>query len=73
MKSKPDDRRDNVQKIQRNIRNTVENMDLAEDMIERTRNEKTKRELEEKNDKRRASLDSMRGEVKDEAKYRKQF
>ena len=34
-KPKPDDRRDNVEKIQENINNTIENIEAAEDMLAR--------------------------------------
>ena len=35
MKPNPDDRRDNVEKLQVNISNTIENMHRAEEMIEK--------------------------------------
>ena len=38
-KPKPDDRRDNVDKIQDNIDNTIKNYRLAEDMISLTDDE----------------------------------
>jgi len=47
-KPKPDDRRDNVEKIQKNIDMTIHNMELADDMIAKTDDEKTKKELMEK-------------------------
>lgn len=71
MKSKPDDRRDNVEKLQKNINHTIQNMELAEDMIAKTDNEKTKQELQDKNQRRAQALDSMRGEIKDEAEFQK--
>ncbi len=69
MKHNPDDRRDNVDKIQRNIDMTIHNMELAEDMIGRTSDPKTKESLEDKNVRRRHALDDMREEIKDEAKH----
>lgn len=66
-KPKPDDRRDNVDKIQCNIDHNIQNIRLAEDMIEETDDEKMKQTLEEKNDRRRASLESLKSEIKDEA------
>lgn len=71
MKNKPDDRRDNVDRIQNNIDNTVENIHRAEEMIEITDNEKTKRELANKNERREEALDSMISEIKDEAADKK--
>ncbi|MDT8716820.1 small acid-soluble spore protein Tlp [Clostridium sp. 19966] len=67
MKSKPDDRRDNVDRIQRNISNTIENIHLTDEMIEKTDDAKTRQDLEEKNDRRQEALDGMRVEIKDEA------
>ena len=67
MKHNPDDRRDNVDNIQHNINHTIQNMELAEEMIEKTDNEKTRKELKEKNNRRREALNSMRTEIRDEA------
>lgn len=66
-KPKPDDRRDNVDKIQENIDNTIKNYRLAEEMIAITDDEKTKRNLREKNKRRLESLKGMKKEIKDEA------
>lgn len=71
MKNKPDDRRDNVDRIQNNIDNTIKNIRLSEEAISETDNPKVKVELEEKNARREASLDSMRAEIKDEARAKK--
>lgn len=67
MKNKPDDRRDNVDRIQCNISDTIRNIHRAEEMIEKTDDENTKRELSEKNERREQSLDALRREIKDEA------
>lgn len=64
---KPDDRRDNVDKIQFNINHTIRNMEAAEEMIEKTDDWKMKQDLEEKNDRRRDALNGMRSEIRDEA------
>jgi len=66
-KPKPDDRRDNVDKIQYNINKTIQNIELAEEMIAKTDDEKTRKALEEKNERRRKSLEAMRREIRDEA------
>lgn len=66
MKSKPDDRRDNVKKIQENINHTIKNIELAEDMMAVTDNPKTKRDLKEKNNRREEALDGMKKEIRDE-------
>lgn len=70
-KPKPDDRRDNVNKIQFNIDNTIENYNLTKKMIEETDDEKKRRELIEKNQRREDALTNMRSEIKDEAAAKK--
>ncbi|AJD30005.1 MULTISPECIES: small acid-soluble spore protein Tlp [Clostridium] len=71
MKNKPDDRRDNVDKIQYNITKTIQNCELADEMIAKTDDEKMKETLIEKNQRRREALDGMREEIKDEARDKK--
>jgi small acid-soluble spore protein (thioredoxin-like protein) len=68
---KPDDRSDNVEKIQHNINMTIHNMELADEMIEKTSNEKIRQELTEKNERREGALQGMRHEIKDEAEWQK--
>ena len=68
-KPKPDDRSDNVEKIQKNIDETTQNMELAEEMISKTSDEKMKKSLEAKNERRAQALDGLRHEIKDEADY----
>ena len=70
-KPKPDDRRDNVGRIKNHIDHTIQNMELAEDMIRDTDHEKTKKELREKNERREDALKGMRKEIRDEANARK--
>ena len=70
MKHNPDDRSDNAEKIQYNIDKTIQNIVLAEDMISETDDLKTKDTLEDKNERRRSSLETMRNEIKEEATYR---
>ena len=71
MKSNPDDRRDNVKKIQRNINRTIQNMEAADEMIQKTDDQKMKQSLVEKNERRRTGLDNMRKEIQDEAEFQK--
>ena len=66
-KPKPDYRKDNVEKIQYNIDKTIQNMEMAEEMIAKTDNEKTIKELLEKNERRRSALEGMRKEIRDES------
>lgn len=67
MKHNPDDRRDNVDRIQHNISNTIRNIELANEMIEKTDDPKTRENLEERNEGREKSLKGLRKEIKDEA------
>lgn len=66
-KPKPDDRRDNVDKIQCNINHTIRNMEAAEELMAKTDDKKMKKDLEEKNERRRDALQGMREEIRDEA------
>ncbi len=67
MKNKPDDRRDNVDRIEKNIGYTIQNIEKAEEMIEITDNQNTKEDLMEKNKRREEALNGMREEIRDEA------
>lgn len=70
MKHKADDRRDNVDKLQANIDNTIENMEMSEEMIAETDDDKTKKNLRAKNERRQDALDGFRQEIQDEARDR---
>lgn len=67
MRNKPDDRRDNVDRIQYNIDKTIQNCELADEMIAQTDDQNMKQTLEEKNKRRESALNNMRAEIKDEA------
>jgi small acid-soluble spore protein (thioredoxin-like protein) len=67
MKHNPDDRRDNVDKIQQSIDNTIENIESTRDVMSRTDSKKTKKSLQEKNRRREEALDGFRQEIRDEA------
>jgi small acid-soluble spore protein (thioredoxin-like protein) len=67
MRNKPDDRSDNVDRIQHNISNTIENIRLADEMIEKTDDKKSRQDLEAKNERREEALDGMRHEIREEA------
>ena len=64
-KPNPDDRSDNVQKIKRIIKNTEENLHEAEISMEFS-NPSDRRMIEEKNERRKQSMESLKAEVKDE-------
>lgn len=68
MKQNPDDRRDNVDRIQRNIDMTVDNIRRANDVIVETSDKRLKQSLTNKNERREHALEGMRREIKDEAK-----
>lgn len=70
MKTNPDNRKDNVENIQKNINMTIRNMELADEMMGKTDNQKTKDELGAKNERREDALKGMRKEIKDEADAR---
>ena len=69
----PDDRKDNVPRIQKNIDMTIHNIEAAEDMAAKTSDDKMKKTLSEKNDRRRNALDGMRHEIRDEADAQKKW
>lgn len=69
MKNKPDNRDDNVKKIQTSIDGTIRNIRETEKVIRATSNEKTRDELMAKNDRREDAVDAFRREIKDEASY----
>lgn len=66
---KPDDRSDNVEKLQEMVHNTIENMEAAEETMEFA-NEKDRADIAAKNERRRDAIEGMREEIKDE--YRAQ-
>lgn len=66
-KPNPDDRRDNVDKLQFAIDHTISNYRETKDVISSTEDEKLKSELERKNQRRENAIDSMRDEIRDEA------
>ncbi|MEN6325506.1 MAG: small acid-soluble spore protein Tlp [Syntrophomonas sp.] len=70
MKHNPDDRRDNVDRIQNNIDNTIKNMEIADEIIASTEDPKKKKSLKNKNQRREDALDGMISEIKDEAEAR---
>lgn len=63
----PDDRSDNVERIQEHIDSTINNIEAAEEMMERTPDNNAKDDLAAKNERRRDALEGFRKEIKDEA------
>ncbi|MED1531333.1 small acid-soluble spore protein Tlp [Bacillus altitudinis] len=68
--SNPDDRSDNVEKLQDMIENTLENIDESEAAMGLS-TEEEKQMIKHKNENRRTSIDAMRSEIKDEEAARK--
>lgn len=69
-RTNPDDRSDNVEKIQQNINHTIKNMEMTEDRMLGESDRKTRKDMREKNQRRRDALEGMRREIKDEADAR---
>ena len=67
MKNKLNDRIGDVGEMKHNISNAIENIHLAEKADKKTDDEKVKRNLEAKNEKREEAIDVMRTEIKEES------
>lgn len=68
--AKPDDRSDNVEKLQEMVQNTIDNLEEAEDYLAEHADEIAPQEreaIEEKNKNRRQSIRGFRNEIRDEA------
>ncbi|KEZ50204.1 MULTISPECIES: small acid-soluble spore protein Tlp [Metabacillus] len=68
-KANPDDRSDNVEKLQDMIQNTMENIDKSQDSLQFS-NEEERARIEAKNERREESIQAFRSEIKDEASAR---
>lgn len=68
-KPNPDDRSDNVEKLQEMVQNTIENMHEAQEASEFS-NEKDRAAIQAKNERRLDSIAAMRDEIKDEYAHR---
>lgn len=72
--AKPDNRDDNVPRLQRAITNTIRNMREAEDYLDEHADEigvEERSRIEAKNERRRESLERLRDEIRDEANHRR--
>jgi small acid-soluble spore protein (thioredoxin-like protein) len=65
-KPKPDDRSDNVEKLQNMIHDTIENIEAAEETMQFASGEE-KQNIAEKNKRREEAIDGFRTEIKDES------
>jgi small acid-soluble spore protein (thioredoxin-like protein) len=68
-KPNPDDRSDNVEKLQSMVHHTIENMEEAEEAMEFSSSQ-DREQIEAKNERRRKAIDGFRSEIKDEAHSR---
>lgn len=66
---KPDDRSDNVEKLQEMVQNTIENIEKAEETMQFASLEEREK-IREKNRRREEAIAAMRAEIKDEAAAR---
>ncbi|MDQ0194673.1 small acid-soluble spore protein Tlp [Paenibacillus wynnii] len=72
--AKPDNRADNVEHLQQHIQDTIENLREGEEYLNEFSSEISsgeRNQIEEKNDRRRVSIQAFREEVKDEAAHQR--
>ncbi|WP_027409183.1 small acid-soluble spore protein Tlp [Anoxybacteroides tepidamans] len=65
----PDDRSDNVEKLQDMVQNTIENIEKAHETMQFSSPEEREK-IEAKNQRREQSIEAMREEIRDEAAAR---
>jgi len=65
---KPDDRSDNVEKLQDMVQDTLNNIDEAEESLEFASG-KQREQIKEKNKRREEAIEGFRDEIKDEARH----
>lgn len=68
-KPKPDDRSDNVEKLETMVQNTIENMNDAEETMQFS-NDEDRARIAAKNERRKESIEAMREEIQDESQAR---
>ncbi|MRX70715.1 small acid-soluble spore protein Tlp [Bacillus lacus] len=66
---KPDDRSDNVEKLQDMVQNTIENIEESHETLQFASAEE-REQIQSKNRRREESIQSMRNEIRDEAAAR---
>lgn len=76
MMAKPDNRDDNVEKLQEAVQNTIGNLREAEDYLEEFGNDELvkneQQAIEAKNERRKQSIEGFREEIKEEAQAEQQ-
>ena len=67
--AKPDDRTDNVRRLQEMTQNTIENMHEAEESLEnQDMTDEQRQAIKAKNERREESISGFREEIKDESR-----
>lgn len=61
----PDDRSDNIEKLQNMIHDTLENIDEAEERLHHSSEEESEK-IKAKNERRKEAIEGFRKEIKDE-------
>ncbi|MEI3614818.1 small acid-soluble spore protein Tlp [Pseudogracilibacillus sp. SO30301A] len=67
-RAKPDDRSDNVEKLQDMVHDTIENYREAEEQMEWAP-EQEKKQIRRKNERREEAIEGFRDEIKDEHRH----
>lgn len=67
-KPNPDNRADNVDRLQEKVQNTIENIEASHDALAYA-TEEEQRNIEDKNKRRNESLRAMRQEIKEESAH----
>lgn len=69
--AKPDNRKNNVERLQQMRENTIENIEAAEETLAQSDMDGPERQaVEQKNDRRRESIHAFEAEIKDEQEDR---
>ncbi|MDQ0220492.1 small acid-soluble spore protein Tlp [Peribacillus cavernae] len=68
-KPNPDDRSDNVEKLQDMVQNTIQNIEEADDSLEIATGEQ-RQQIKQKNRRREESIEAFRNEIQDESAAR---
>ncbi|HLR80469.1 MAG TPA: small acid-soluble spore protein Tlp [Bacillota bacterium] len=63
---KPDDRRDNVEKLQEMVQDTIQNIEKSHETLKYASSEETREQIEAKNKRREEAIEGMRAEIQDE-------
>lgn len=67
-KPKPDDRSDNVEKLQDMVQDTIENLEESHETLRYSSGEETE-QIKAKNKRRKESIEGMREEIQDEYEH----